>query len=32
LIESLPVLKPGEQSLLIKTAIVEYFLRRGDIS
>ena len=32
LVESLPVLKPGEQSLLIKTAIVDYFLRRGDIS
>ena len=32
LVESLPVLKPGEQSLLIKTAIVEYFLRRGVIS
>ena len=29
---SLPVLKHGEQRLLIKTAIVEYFLRRGDIS
>ena len=32
LVESLPVLKPGEQSLLIKTAIVDYFLRRGVIS
>ncbi|MGA1029437.1 MAG: hypothetical protein ACO3SY_01905 [Flavobacteriaceae bacterium] len=32
LVESLPPLKPGEQSLLIKTAIVEYFLKRGYIS
>jgi hypothetical protein len=32
LVEQLPPLKPGEQSILIKTAIVEYFLKRGDIS
>ena len=32
LVEELPSLKPGEQNLLIKTAIVEYFLKRGDIS
>lgn len=32
LLEQLPALKPGEQSILIKTAIVEYFMKRGDIS
>ena len=28
LLESLPVLKPGEQSILMKEALVEYFLKR----
>lgn len=28
----LPFLKPGEQSVLMKTAIVEYFLKQGIIS
>ena len=32
LVETLPHLKPGEQSLLIKTAIVEYFVKQGVIS
>ena len=28
LLEMLPVLKPGEQSILMKEALVEYFLKR----
>ena len=32
LIENLPHLKAGEQSLLMKQAIVEYFLKEGVIS
>lgn len=32
LLEQLPALKPGEQAIFIKTAIVEYFIKRGDIS
>ena len=28
LLESLPVLKPGEQTILMKEALVEYFLKR----
>ena len=28
LLEALPLLKPGEQSILIKEALVEYFLKR----
>jgi hypothetical protein len=31
-VESLPYLKPGEQSILIKGAIVDYFLKQGVIS
>ena len=29
LLEALPPLKPGEQSVLIKEALVEYFLKQG---
>ena len=29
LLEALPPLKPGEQSVLIKEALVEYFLKHG---
>ena len=29
--ESLPNLKPGEQSILMKEAIVQYFLEKGMI-
>ncbi|MCH1433853.1 MAG: hypothetical protein L7U54_06360 [Flavobacteriaceae bacterium] len=32
LVEPLPNLKPGEQSILVKTAIVDYFVRQGVIS
>ena len=32
LIEALPHLKPGEQNLLIKGAIVDYFVKQGVIS
>ncbi len=32
LVEALPYLKPGEQSLLIKSAIVDYFVKQGVIS
>ena len=29
LVEELPVLKPGEQAILMKEAIVDYFLEKG---
>ena len=29
LLEALPSLKPGEQSILMKEALVEYFIKRG---
>ncbi|MCH1431690.1 MAG: hypothetical protein L7V31_03825 [Flavobacteriaceae bacterium] len=32
LVEALPYLKSGEQSILIKSAIVDYFLKQGVIS
>lgn len=32
LVEPLPNLKPGEQRILVKTAIVDYFVRQGVIS
>ncbi|MDA7777705.1 hypothetical protein N9H69_05760 [Flavobacteriaceae bacterium] len=32
LVEALPNLKPGEQSVLVKNAIVDYFVRQGVIS
>lgn len=32
LVEPLPNLKPGEQSILVKSAVVDYFIRRGVIS
>ena len=32
LIEALQSLKPGEQSILVKSAIVDYFVRQGVIS
>lgn len=32
LVEPLPNLKPGEQSILVKNGIVDYFVRRGVIS
>ena len=32
LVEPLPYLKSGEQSVLIKSAIVDYFLKQGVIS
>lgn len=31
LVEALPYLKPGEQSILIKSAIVDYFVNQGVI-
>ncbi len=32
LVEPLPHLKPGEQNILIKSAVVDYFLNQGVIS
>lgn len=32
LVEHLPNLKPGEQSILVKSAVVDYFVRQGVIS
>ena len=32
LLTSLPQLKPGEQSVLMKEAIIDYFLKKGFIS
>ena len=32
LVEALPHLKPGEQSILIKSAVVDYFVNQGVIS